>query len=262
MITQSELYTAGLMARYSQSSYKLDQPIYRRFGKGACEGSVVRHGKACVLAFTGTDSIGDWATNLKVHAVRGPSDYVVHAGMWSALKPMHSLIYNLIVECIYHTDERHHSPATEFYITGHSLGAGLASLFAVDLAYKKLLPTITGVYMFGSPRSFSVTSSISYNSLLGHKTFRYVNESDIVARIPHIGVQWKKLWFVPYPSKVSMYRHVGVERWFNGDDWVSEPSIGDKWKKRWDNRGQTPSSISDHNIDEYVEKLPLDDVFV
>lgn len=43
-------------------------------------------------------------------------------------------------------------PGYEFYITGHSLGASLATIAAIDLAWVNHVP-VAAVYNYGSPRT-------------------------------------------------------------------------------------------------------------
>lgn len=79
------------------------------------------------------------------------------------------------------------------WITGHSLGAALASLAAARLwdAGRRS----AGVYTFGSPRVGNEAWAGGYDARLRSRTFRFVNQSDIVTRVP--------LW-------TMHYRHVGT----------------------------------------------------
>jgi Lipase (class 3) len=95
------------------------------------------------------------------------------------------------------------------YITGHSLGGALAMLFA----YRWSNPTIpiAGIYTFGQPRVGDAKFRRRYDVLLGARTFRVVNEEDIVPRVPGL---------------LLGYRHAGQEVFFSVECGIPpEPSL-------------------------------------
>jgi hypothetical protein len=81
------------------------------------------------------------------------------------------------------------------WITGHSLGAALAKLFAIRC---KL--AIAGVYTFGEPRVGNAAFRDYYNALLKSCTFRVVDGEDFITRIP---------WLL------ALYRHSGTEVFYS-----------------------------------------------
>ena len=79
-------------------------------------------------------------------------------------------------------------------VTGHSLGAALAVLCAIDLQYNFENHDIE-VYLFGCPRVGNAAFAKSYNKRI-FKTLRVSNGNDIVTKIP---------------PAILGFRHVGTE---------------------------------------------------
>ena len=79
----------------------------------------------------------------------------------------------------------------KIWITGHSLGAALATL-AAD-RYRN----VKGLYTYGSPR----VGDKDFKKNFRMNTYRFVNNNDIVTKVPPAG----------------MYRHVGELRHIDGD---------------------------------------------
>lgn len=71
----------------------------------------------------------------------------------------------------------------KIYITGHSLGATLATLACIDIEYT-LKKKITALYTFASPRVGDNDFVKAFNNSFSKKTYRIANCSDIVTEIP------------------------------------------------------------------------------
>jgi hypothetical protein len=110
--------------------------------------------------------IADFKTNIDIRL----SDWIqggkVHSGFRTALD---SVWDDMLPEIKHLRDQR-----IPIWMTGHSLGAALATLAA------DRLPNVQGLYTFGSPR----VGDQEFQKMFGLKAFRVVNSKDIVANIP------------------------------------------------------------------------------
>eukprot|EP00009_Paramoeba_aestuarina_P011656 CAMPEP_0201528290 /NCGR_PEP_ID=MMETSP0161_2-20130828/37879_1 /ASSEMBLY_ACC=CAM_ASM_000251 /TAXON_ID=180227 /ORGANISM="Neoparamoeba aestuarina, Strain SoJaBio B1-5/56/2" /LENGTH=323 /DNA_ID=CAMNT_0047929503 /DNA_START=142 /DNA_END=1109 /DNA_ORIENTATION=- len=74
-------------------------------------------------------------------------------------------------------------PTAPLYITGHSLGGGMATVMALDMMLTKTLTIAPTLYTYGQPRSGNNKFSQLFNSLIPF-LFRVVNANDVVPHIP------------------------------------------------------------------------------
>jgi len=121
-----------------------------------------------VLAFRGTECIADWITNFHFHLQR-EGQFAAHSGFIEGL----DVIWADIIENV--NDKK------TLFLTGHSLGGGIASICSARLWHLEI-PHIT--YTFGCPRALSEYYADYYNSRFKQFTHRYVNNNDIVTRVP------------------------------------------------------------------------------
>ena len=92
------------------------------------------------------------------------------------------------------------------WITGHSLGAALATMATARLALAEQ-QAVQGLYNFGSPRVFNTALAKAFDEQLFNKSFRFVNNNDIVTRIP-----------LPIPTLAHLterYCHIGQMKYFD-----------------------------------------------
>lgn len=75
------------------------------------------------------------------------------------------------------------NPTAEVHITGHSLGAAMAQLCAVDFAVNEGINATT-VYTFGEPRIGSPQWTPFYESVIAAGTYRVVHWADPVPHVP------------------------------------------------------------------------------
>lgn len=142
-------------------------------------------------------------------------------------------------------------PSKPIFVTGHSLGGGIAILCASD--FVRIGLPVAGVYTFGQPRvgdrlfaSFYDTQKSETLSNLCSITWRVVDQNDIVPRIPPV---------------IFGYRHCGNEIFLpTGGGWSLNPPL---WTKllsdglgffyAWRHKGDV--LISDHHIQEYQDRI-------
>lgn len=96
----------------------------------------------------------------------------------------------------------------KLYITGHSLGGALASLFTALLLYERdpILESVAGVFTFGQPRVGDGTFATYMQEHLctrgRRKYFRVVFRNDIVTR-------------VPFDDNLLQFKHIGPCYYFS-----------------------------------------------
>lgn len=97
------------------------------------------------------------------------------------------------------------NPKAKLFITGHSLGGALSSLYAVMLFYlgqTEVASKIGGVYTFGQPRVGDEDFAAYATGKLEEKYFRMVYCNDMVPR-------------VPFDNHLMMFKHFGRCCYFN-----------------------------------------------
>jgi len=131
-----------------------------------------------IIAFRGTDSFQDFLTDMKFWRMSIPygnsaSKVRVHSGFCEAYQ--HFLVRDVIKTFI-------KDDVKDIYITGHSYGAALAMLCALDLQYN-FPDRYYEVVTFGCPRLGNRHFAKSYNKRVV-KTIRFENGNDLVTKIP------------------------------------------------------------------------------
>jgi hypothetical protein len=139
-----------------------------------------------VLAFRGTQvdafwpSVLDWATDFHIEPALDGSDDVVHAGFHHALDQVWKednikQLRTALAE----------APSRRLWITGHSLGAALATLAASRCQGEAdILPHVAACYTYGSPR----VGDPSFGTRIRVPVYRVRNNSDVVTDVPPQGV--------------------------------------------------------------------------
>jgi triacylglycerol lipase len=136
---------------------------------------------AVVIVFRGTDSIANWIDDGAVLPLPFRNKGAVHSGFRFAL--------DSIWETIQSTLEKWKGSGRTLWITGHSLGGALALLTAAYLRFP-LDPSVTvakpvaGLYTFGQPRIGTRDFCQPCDGDFGKLNFRFVNNKDIVPRVP------------------------------------------------------------------------------
>ena len=153
------------------------------FTKSICFDEAHTHGFATgnetmvLVAFRGTDpeDLKNWMTDADVEPV-GFLGGEVHLGFLRALR----LVWDDMNRAI----EALQTKSQSLWFAGHSLGAALATLATARLKIERGTP-VNGLYTFGSPRVGDDDFAMAFNQNLEGQTFRYVNNADVVTRVPN-----------------------------------------------------------------------------
>lgn len=151
-----------------------------------------------ILSFKGSDEAIDWindftATQLPFLTDVAESNGLVHTGFYVAYSGIRKKLIDFVLNKIrdYNIEK--------ISITGHSLGGGLATISALDLAIHISTDIEIEVYTYGAPRVGNLEFSNYYNDIVPN-SFRIVNENDLAT-------------FVPPPSIPELnlhYRHINT----------------------------------------------------
>ena len=221
-----EKQIAHHFALVSSLAYKdLDKNVEEEFGllgytnvkffsKNGAQGYVLSNKEKIVVAFRGTqpDQVSDILADIKSFHNEG-----FHSGF---LKEYRKLEVAVHVEVALQ-QKKDKKP---LYITGHSLGAAMASICAFNM------PDAIALYTYGCPRNASWFKAKE----LTVPHFRIVNNNDVVTKIPLV---------------INYYGNVRKMSYWQR---IKDSYRGRKqaWKK-----GQKFDSIYDHFIKKYIEAL-------
>jgi hypothetical protein len=191
---------AELLASMSHFAYRppdTAETAYRGLGfdrvtpivDGSMIGYVASAQDLTVIAFRGTDpsELADWLVNLDTLSRATP-----HGGIHHGFQDAYQRLKPQIVRQL---DERR---PRYLWVTGHSLGGALALTCAYDLidAEKR---DLAGIITFGQPMVARADLKAHLDGLLRGRFAHYVNEADIVPKVP--------------PG----FAHAGSLVWFKGD---------------------------------------------
>ncbi len=196
------VYCGDLMnLDYSRVSYTYDFEPYKDFAVSA-DGSIVGFighlpsAEAIFVSFRGTEDLENWAADLDVLRTDYPlcSGCSVHEGFYSSMKDA----YPIVSEAVKALHDRY--PSYNIVCTGHSLGAALATLTALELA-GTYGSSKTHIYNYGSPRIFNDKGADYASSGAIKIGARRTHSQDIV---PHV------------PPEIFGFRHIAGEIYENG----------------------------------------------
>jgi hypothetical protein len=171
---------------------------------------VVTTKDAVIVVFRGTETKffrnrpalhqEDWVTDAIFVMTGVPSwgsNVRVHTGFYNAMTSVYQDVRNEVRKRA--TDGR------TVWLTGHSLGAALATLTAYRLE-KLGGVSVKGVYTFGSPRVGNAYFADEYNKILRSRTHRWAHAGDGITLLPAAGA-----------NALTGYRHVGLTHNINAN---------------------------------------------
>ncbi|MCR9161103.1 MAG: lipase family protein [Nannocystaceae bacterium] len=133
-----------------------------------------------VVSFRGSEEVLDWLTNLSFAQAGAASEGLpgdVHIGFRTSLDAGWDALSDA-VEAFGGRDRR-------LWVTGQSLGGALATLAAARWAAAGF--DVAPVYAFANPRSLDTEAAVALQVALAGRAYRYVNEGDLVPRVPPWG---------------------------------------------------------------------------
>jgi hypothetical protein len=147
--------------------------LIRTFNNKGSQAFLAKNDEFAVLSFRGTqpDKWEDIKTDLKAikkKTVNGK----VHFGFKTAFDDLKDMVI--------HELRLNIGDSMPLYITGHSLGAALATVATQELATEEFVDRIAACYTFGSPR----VGDGRYEKSIKTPVYRIVNTTDIVTLIP------------------------------------------------------------------------------
>lgn len=251
--TRYTLLNALQLARAAELTYKSDVEIkdvalnkwkftdcefYKRRN---IEAFAAVNDEVIIIAFRGTESIEDWLTDLKTKFLpikRGR----VHQGFNEGLDYIWSDLIDLL--------NRYNDTRRTIWLTGHSLGGALATL-AVD----RLLDgwKINGLYTFGSPRVGDKKFRKQFDAQFRHRTFRFVNDEDIVPRVPPRNIGYYHIGRIRYFDAFGIIHH--EVRWWKKLLSKSISSTARSRDRLGELKNEYPGGILDHGMAYYIKHI-------
>lgn len=205
---------------------------HRSFRHEHIFGLVAANEADVILAFRGTDD-RDWVQALAYSQITAGLGRV-HSGLWNALGG----VWRHLMAALYDAE----ALEKRLWLTGHSLGGGLATLAAYRLEHEHIRPT--AAFTFGAPRVLDAAAAKSLRTPL----YRVVNNEDALPDMP-------------FPGFSAHYVHAGERLFLTASGALAASRHSPELARRIDRAysiGAGPILAGpwhDHQLDEYVVKL-------
>ena len=195
---------------------------------------VLGNATTVVVAFRGTEpaKLEDWMTDIDTHLVPGPFGRV-HDGFWRALDYVWKDLNTFVTQ--------YQDQGQSLWISGHSLGAALATLACAR--WREADKPVNGLYTFGSPRVGDRVFERTFDQDFEARNFRFVNNGDIVTRVP---------------LRVMGFSHVGTLAYLDDQGMLrTDPGWWDRFLNRVhveiEDLGKLGlADVDAHSVDHYV----------
>jgi triacylglycerol lipase len=206
-----------------------DVTFYDRDGSQAYR---FRNDHDCVIACRGTEpnEWNDIRADANAASVLAETVGKVHRGFKTEVDDLWPMLETALM-----TNDQ------PLWFCGHSLGGAMATICAGRCFLSHIASNPTALFSYGSPR-VGVKSYINYVSL---DHYRYVNNNDIVTRVPPL---------------LLGYRHCGREVYLNRNGEIQKLGQLMKRRDRWKGflaglRRFKVDHFSDHSIHRYIEAI-------
>lgn len=201
------------------------------FDKDGAQGYGLAKDDYIVLAFRGTEpkEKSDVVADLKAWKSSSKYQGRVHAGFKDETVKLMPMVEKFV--------EKH--KGKKIFVTGHSLGAAIATVVTTRLPVK---PVAT--YTYGSPRVGNRKFRKHFN--IDYSCYRFVNNNDIVTAVPgpimydHVGTNY----YISYKKTI----HKGMNPFLNW--WDRIRGLFRAWRK-----GEIFDHVYDHDITRYAKAI-------
>lgn len=195
-----------------------------------CEGK-----KRICIVFRGSESMSDWYHDLLITKHKLTDDIRVHKGFYTQLHS--NKIYDELVTDIQTILKA--NPDYEIFVTGHSLGAALSTLFGYMLSHT--IKNMVTIVSFASPRVGNYEWKKSFENTTNLIHYRVSNKRDVVTAFP-----------------LYKYYHVGKNIELSDDTFILfENSDNKKW---YEETILTCWSISEHSCELYYKRCNANNI--
>ncbi|CAK8714776.1 hypothetical protein GCAAIG_04140 [Candidatus Electronema halotolerans] len=267
--------TALSLAVASELAYRSKSVVERtaaEWGLSACrfidqeetQCFIASHEGSVLVSFRGSESLGDWLANMNVFTVK--REYGdVHEGFYNGFADVREML----------EEELERRSPDQVLLTGHSLGGALATIAAAEWNDKY---TIGSVYTFGQPavgkEDFEeFFRSKFFRTNYSDKFFRFVNDDDMVTRLPPLYRHLEKLYHFDTGSELTTRTESvsGMAATTGEPKMMSEKEFTNlQLLMRRTGRGDAAiitesvdrpvlegffPSVSDHSLNEYIRKI-------
>jgi triacylglycerol lipase len=219
-------------AEAGQQAYRMGFPEIRFYDRDGAQAYIFANEDDAVVTCRGTEP-HDWndvRADLRLGYVLGETTGWVHRGFKREVDDLWPRLEQALV-----TNTR------PLWFAGHSLGGAMAAICAGRCKLSSIRSNPRALYTFGSPR----IGSYRYVNFVVIEAYRWVNNNDIVVRVP--------------PAWLG-YRHKGQEVYLNAYGQIREVTGWQRVKDRWRGflRGLREGRFdhfADHSITRYIEHI-------
>ena len=223
-------YESPASAKAHASAWGFDR--FEFLERGDTQSFVMGNSTAIIIAFRGTEpgNLRDWSVDVDARMKEGPFGRV-HEGFQNGLDRVWDTMSRVV--------SRFQDAAQSIWLTGHSLGAALATLAATRLCAMPADRRVYGLCTFGSPRVGNRAFEVEFNRAMRARALRFVNNNDLVTRVP---------------PRVAGFSHVGALLYFDAAGVVrTDPGLWIRFlegvKGGADDLGKLgPDAIRDHSM--------------
>lgn len=191
-----------------------------------------RNDRDCVIACRGTEpnEWNDIRADANARAILAETTGKVHRGFKTEVDDLWPMLEKALVD--------NHLP---LYVCGHSLGGAMATICAGRCFLSHINTDPTELFTYGSPR----VGDKRYINYVELRHFRFVNNNDIVTRVPPTWLGFRHAGDMVYLNRngdIKTYGHIATRR--------------DRWKgflgglRQW-----RLDHFSDHSIHRYITAI-------